>query len=426
MKAIILNKMGNIIVRLNLRRDTVSELINNREYRQKLMKEVIKELHEGKSVEEVKAKFSEVIKGVSAKEIAMMEVELVKEGLAIEEIQNLCDVHAEVFKGSIEEIHSPEEVKGHPVYTMRQENEALEKHIEETLMPDLKKFREDDNEENVLALIGNINLLWDIDKHYSRKENLIFPYLEKHGVTAPPKVMWGVDDEIREKIKQIKLDLTSYQGEKEELAVKIEEMVHQLKEMIFKEESILFPMSLETLNEDEWISIYEDSDEIGYAIIPGDEKWNRAAKEIESEEIEDRTGDGKIKFETGIMSVEQLNWMLNSIPGDMTFVDKDDIVKYFSQGKDRIFARTRAIIGRTVENCHPPASVNVVDQLVSDFKQGKKDSEDFWIKMGEKYILIRYFAVRNERGEFLGTLEFTQDIAPIQEITGEKRLLSED
>lgn len=147
---------------------------------------------------------------------------------------------------------------------------------------------------------------------------------------------------------------------------------------------------------------------------------------MENGKVEDRTGDGKIKFETGIMSVEQLNWMLNSIPGDMTFVDKDDIVKYFSQGKDRIFARTRAIIGRTVENCHPPASVNVVDQLVSDFKQGKKDSEDFWIKMGEKYVLIRYFAVRNESGEFLGTLEFTQDIAPIQEITGEKRLLSED
>lgn len=248
MNAIILNKMGNIIVIVNLRRDTMSELINNREHRQELMKEVIKELHEGRSVEEVKAKFSEVIKGVSAKEIAMMEVELVKEGLAIEEIQNLCDVHAEVFKGSIEEIHSPEEVKGHPVYTMRQENDALEKHIEETLMPDLKKFREDDKEENVLALIGDINLLWDIDKHYSRKENLIFPYLEKYGVTAPPKVMWGVDDEIRDKIKQIKLDLTSYQGEKEELAVKIEEMVHQLKEMIFKEESILFPMSLETLN----------------------------------------------------------------------------------------------------------------------------------------------------------------------------------
>ena len=403
----------------------MSELINNREQKQKLMKEIIKELHEGKSVEEVKEKFSEVIQGVSAKEISMMEVELVKEGLAIEEIQNLCDVHAEVFKGSIEEIHSPEEVKGHPIYTMRRENEAIEKHIEDTIRPDLKKFQEDDNEENVLALITDINLLWDIDKHYSRKENLIFPYLEKHGVTAPPKVMWGVDDEIREKIKQIKLDLTSYQGEKEDLIDNIEDMLNQLQEMIFKEDSILFSMSLETLTEDEWISIYEESDEIGYAIIPGNEKWERIDEKRSGGEIDRSSTDGKIKFETGIMSVEQVNWMLNSIPGDMTFIDKDNIVKYFSQGKERIFARTRAIIGRSVDNCHPPASVKVVDQLVSDFKEGKKDSEDFWIKMGEKYILIRYFAVRNERGEFLGTLEFTQDIAPIQEIRGEKRLLSE-
>lgn len=404
----------------------MSELINNREHRQELMKEVIKELHEGKSVEEVKEKFREVIDGVSAKEIAMMEVELVKEGFPIEEIQNLCDVHAEVFKGSIEEIHRPEEVKGHPIYTMRRENDAIENHIEETLKPDLKRFKEDDNEENVLALITDINLLWDIDKHYSRKENLIFPYLEKYGVTAPPKVMWGVDDEIREKIKKIKLDLTSYQDEKDEIINNIEDMLHQLKEMIFKEDSILFPMSLETLTEDEWISIYEESDEIGYAIIPGNEKWKRIEEKIDAGEIETGSVDGKVKFETGVMSVEQLNWMLNSIPGDMTFVDKDDIVRYFSQGKDRVFARTRAIIGRTVENCHPPASVEIVEKIVNDFKEGKKDSEDFWIKMEEKYILIRYFAVRNEKGEFLGTLEFTQDIAPIQEITGEKRLLSEE
>lgn len=403
----------------------MSELINNREHRQKLMKEVIKELHEGKTVEEVKEKFQEVIEGVSAKEISMMEVELVKEGLPIEEIQNLCDVHAEVFKGSIEEIHSPEEVPGHPIYTMRRENEEIEKHIEETLKTNLKKFKEDDNEDNLLTLIGDINLLWDIDKHYSRKENLIFPYLEKYGITAPPKVMWGVDDEIRGKLREIKLDLRSYKGNRDEVVEKIEDAIHQIKEMIFKEDSILFPMSLETLTEDEWISIYNESDEIGYAIIPGNEKWNRINTKEDSQRIDKGTIDGKIKFPTGIMSIKELNCMLNSIPGDMTFVDKDDIVKYFSQGKDRIFARTRAIIGRSVENCHPPASVKVVEKLVNDFKEGRKDSEDFWIRMGEKYILIRYFAVRDEKGEFLGTLEFTQDIAPIQEISGEKRLLSE-
>ncbi|WP_406243572.1 DUF438 domain-containing protein [Tissierella carlieri] len=406
----------------------MSELINNREHRQKILKEVIKELHEGKTVEEVKAKFAEVIKGVSAKEISEMEVQLVKEGLPIEEIQNLCDVHAAVFKGSIEEIHHPEEVPGHPIYTMRQENKAIEEHIENVIKPNLVRFKGNDSKENIFTLISDINLLWDIDKHYSRKENLIFPYLEKYGITAPPKVMWGVDDEIRAKIKEIKLSLTSYKGNKDEVAEKVEEMLIQVKEMIFKEDSILFPMCLDTLTEDEWISIYDESDEIGYALIAPEGKWNRARVNVEQKakkETKNTVDDGYIKFETGILTSKEINYILNSIPGDMTFVDKDNIVKYFSQGKERIFARTKAVIGRSVENCHPPASVNVVDKLVDDLRRGKKDSESFWIKMGDKYILISYFAVRDEKGEFLGTLEFTQDIAPIQAITGEKRLMSE-
>ena len=354
----------------------MSELINNREHRQKILKEVIKELHEGKTVEEVKAKFAEVIKGVSAKEISEMEVQLVKEGLPIEEIQNLCDVHAAVFKGSIEEIHHPEEVPGHPIYTMRQENKAIEEHIENVIKPNLVRFKGNDSKENIFTLISDINLLWDIDKHYSRKENLIFPYLEKYGITAPPKVMWGVDDEIRAKIKEIKLSLTSYKGNKDEVAEKVEEMLIQVKEMIFKEDSILFPMCLDTLTEDEWISIYDESDEIGYALIAPEGKWNRARVNVEQkakEETKNTVDDGYIKFETGVLTSKEINYILNSIPGDMTFVDKDNIVKYFSQGKERIFARTKAVIGRSVENCHPPASVNVVDKLVDDLRRGKKD-----------------------------------------------------
>jgi DUF438 domain-containing protein len=403
----------------------VSELINNREHRQKMLKEVIRELHEGKTVDEVKSKFAEVIEGVSAKEISDMEVQLVKEGLPIEEIQNLCDVHAEVFKGSIEEIHHPEEVPGHPIHTMRLENKAIEEHMDNIINKNLKAFKEDDSEENKINLIGDINLLWDIDKHYSRKENLIFPYLEKYGVTAPPKVMWGVDDEIRAKIKDIKISLISYKGNKDEIVQMIEDVVKQINDMIFKEESILFPMSLDTLTEDEWVTIYNESDEIGFAIIAPESKWTRAKVNIEKNQKIDnvRVEGGNIRLESGILSIKELTHMLNTIPGDMTFVDKDNIVKYFSQGKERIFARTKAIIGRSVENCHPPASVHVVDQIVQDLHSGKKDSESFWIKMGEKYILIQYFAVRDENGEFLGTLEFSQNIAPIQAITGEKRLI---
>lgn len=403
----------------------MSELINNREYRQEILKEVIRELHAGKTVDEVKAKFGKAIEGVSPSEISAMEQELVKEGLPIEEIQNLCDVHAAVFKGSIEEIHHPEEVPGHPIHTLRQENDAIQKHILENINPKLEAFIKEDSPDNINSLIEDINLLWDIDKHYSRKENLIFPYLEKYNITAPPKVMWGVDDEIRALLKEIKLLLKDYRGNKDEVVEKINHATKQIEEMIFKEESILFPMALETLTEDEWIEIYDESDEIGYAIISPDTEWKLKRVDVDRKEKNNSLKDGYVKFETGILSSEEINQIFNAIPGDMTFIDKDDIVKYFSQDENRIFPRTKAVIGRSVQNCHPPASVHVVEKLLVDFKSGKKDSEDFWIKMGDLYVLIRYFAIRDENGEYLGTLEFTQDIAPIRAIEGEKRLLSD-
>lgn len=402
----------------------MSELINNREHRQELLKEVIRELHEGKTVQEVKEKFAEVIEGTSPLEISQMEVALVKEGLPIEEIQYLCDVHAEVFKGTLEEIHHPEQVPGHPVYTFIKENEAITKLIDQDLKGHLEAFLKDDSKENIINLVGDINLLWDIDKHYSRKENLIFPYLEKYGITSPPQVMWGVDDEVRAKLRDIKLSLKNYTGNKEKLVEDIEAASNQIKEMIFKEEKILFPMALETLTEDEWISIYKDSDEIGFALIAPDKEWElKRVDLVKKTEKESLSEDGAIRFETGILSHKELNLILNNIPGDFTFVDKDNIVKYFSNSKDRFFARTKAIIGRTVENCHPPASVHVVESIVDDFKSGKKDSEIFWIKMGDKFVIIQYFALRDENGDYIGTLEFSQDASEIRSLEGEKRLL---
>ncbi|HOO26722.1 MAG TPA: PAS domain-containing protein, partial [Clostridiales bacterium] len=130
-----------------------------------------------------------------------------------------------------------------------------------------------------------------------------------------------------------------------------------------------------------------------------------------------------IVLPTGEFALNELEQVLNHLPFDITFVDKNDVVKYFSQGKDRIFVRTKAVIGRNVSKCHPPASVHVVENIVADFKSGKKDHEDFWINMGDTYVYIRYFAVRDEAGEYLGVVEVTQDIKPIQAITGEKRLV---
>lgn len=410
----------------------MSELIDNRrnqmtdDERQEKLKEVIQELHAGKTVEEVKAKFADVIAGVSPVEISRMEVQLVKDGLPIEEIQNLCDVHAEVFKGSLEEYHHPEEVPGHPVYTMKQENEALKALMKVGLRSDLDAFKADPTDDNRFKLLESVNLFYDIDKHYSRKENLIFPFLEAAGVTAPPKVMWGVDDEIRQKIKDAKKSLVNFSGDVKDVEQKLNAAIVQAGEMIFKEESILFPMCLETLSEDEWIKVYEGSDEIGYTLIPPQKEWElKRVNVVKKEEAKGITESGFIRFDTGVLSAKELNLMLNNMPVDFTFVDKDNVVKYFSNGKERIFARTKAIIGRTVENCHPPKSAHIVEKLVEDLKSGKKDSESFWIQMGEKFVVISYYAVRDENGEFMGTLEFSQDIAPLRALEGEKRLMSE-
>jgi uncharacterized protein len=406
----------------------MSEIINNREYRQKVLKELIMELHNGKSAEEVKERFAELIEGVSASEISEMEQSLIMEGMPVQEVQRLCDVHAAVFKGSIEEIHHPEEAPGHPVHTFKLENREIEKLINDRIKVDLEKFKQNDSKENIFSLIEGINLLWDIDKHYSRKENLLFPFMEKYGITAPPKVMWGVDDEIRDEIKGVKKLLQSYSGNKEEIISRGEAVLDRVLEMIFKEENILFPMVLETFTEDEWMTVYEGSEDIGYCLTGPKGKWKPQRVNVEAKEqekIAEEDSEGYIKFETGILKVSELSTLLNTLPFDITFVDKNDVVKYFSHGKERIFARTKAVIGRTVQNCHPPASAHIVEKIVEDFKSGKKDNEDFWIKMGNIYAYIRYFAVRDENGEYMGTVEVSQNIKPIQEIQGEKRLVSE-
>lgn len=406
----------------------MSEIINNREYRQKVLKELIMELHAGKNADEVKERFAELIEGVSPSEISEMEQALIMEGMPVTEVQRLCDVHAAVFKGSIEEIHHPEEIPGHPVHTLKLENREIERLINEKIKPQIEDFKTNDNNENIFKLLESINLLWDIDRHYSRKENLLFPYLEKYGITAPPKVMWGVDDEIRDGIKDIRKYLADYQGNKKDVIGKLEETISKALEMIFKEENILFPMALDTLVEDEWVRIMNESDDIGYCLTEPSGKWKPARVNVEprgEEKLGDENSKGYIKFETGLLSAKEINEMFNNMPFDITFIDKDDIVKYFTMGKERIFARTKAVIGRTVQNCHPPASVHIVEKMIEDFKSGKKDHEDFWIRMGSLYVYIRYFAIRDDDGTYLGTMEVTQNIQPIKELEGEKRLVED-
>lgn len=248
--------------------------------------------------------------------------------------------------------------------------------------------------------------------------------MEQYGITAPAKVMWDVDDEIRAQLKEIREKLKRQDAA--QLWDPIGTLLDKITEMIFKKENILLPMLLENLTQDEWKRIADESGELGYCLIDRVPTWVPAAeKEAEQTVRQEAAAPGVIALPTGVLKTEELVRILDTLPIDITFVDKDDTVKYFSQGAERIFPRTKAVVGRKVANCHPPASVHIVEKLVEDFKAGRKDHEDFWIDMGEKYILIRYFAVHSEKGEYLGVLEVTQDIRPIQAATGGKRLVSE-
>jgi uncharacterized protein len=200
--------------------------------------------------------------------------------------------------------------------------------------------------------------------------------------------------------------------------------VKAVDEMIYKEENILFPMSMDVLTEHEWYEIYTQSDEIGYCLVSPSAEW--IPEDVSAAVSESNTSNGRIQLSTGSFSSEELEGIFNSLPYDLTFVDKDDNVRFFSHGEERIFQRNKAILGRKVQNCHPPQSVHIVEQILNDFKSGVQDSAKFWIQMRGMFVYITYYAVRNKNREYLGTLEITQDIAPLQKLEGERRLLTYD
>ncbi|NLC17161.1 MAG: DUF438 domain-containing protein [Clostridiales bacterium] len=375
-----------------------------------ILKEIIKSLHEGASLEEAKVKFQKEFANVSSIEIAQAEQELINEGLPIEEVQRLCDVHSAIFKDSIQnEFEKPDIYVEHSILNINKENKEIEKIIQE-----IKKSDSVDK-----AAIEK--LLSAVDLHYQKKEIVLFPYLEKYDITSPPKVMWGVDDEIRDALKDVlaKIDNNADQNTIKGL---LDSCVARIKDMIFKEQSILLPMMIDTLEKQDWKEIFPQLQNFNKAT---DQKTDyKDTKEAKAEGASLDYQSDYINLPSGKFRLNELIACFNALPFDITFVDSEDKVAYFSEGKERIFPRERAVIGRSVFNCHPPKSQHIVRAIMQSFKDGSKDHEDFWIKMGDKYVLIRYFAVRDKDGAYLGTLEVTQNIAPLQSITGEKRLLS--
>jgi len=394
-----------------------------------MLKEMITQLHTGASPQEVKERFGPALKGISSLEIAKIEQELIKEGLPREEIQKLCDVHLAVFREQLQKQKLDIPIE-HPINILMEEHKIMLQ-ITEKLNTIANKIQQVSNISYVGDEIHHLEHiaedLRDSEKHYLREENVLFPSLEKHGVTEPPAIMWTEHNQIREKKKQIsKLiedhDTMNFQDFKNQLA-KIASVLNSfLPSHFFKENNILFPTALQVITNEEWKEIRNEFDEIGYCCFTPP-KLTATPKTAKQQATPTPSPEEMLQFETGSLSKEEVEAILDSLPVDISFVDKNDSVKYFNKADKRIFVRTKAVIGRKVQLCHPQKSVHIVNKILEAFKTGKKDSAEFWITMNNRLIHIRYFAVRDKDGKYLGTMEVTQDLTDIKKIEGQKRLL---
>jgi DUF438 domain-containing protein len=400
---------------------------------------IVKDLHAGKTVEEVKPRFEELIQDVEATEIAAMEQKLIEGGVPDTEVKRLCDVHVQVFADALAG-HEPIRVPaGHPLDTFQRENQALLQ-----VTASLRKVAEAIGEPPDGAAWGRlkgalsdtVERLADVDKHYLRKENQLFPFLEEHGVEGPSKVMWSIHDDIRALVKQARQTIAA-----DDAALAVSTclaLAKMVDDMVTKEEQVLHPMSADTLSDEEWAKIRAGEGDIGYAFIEGVPEWPARAARDEAGAAgapaagaattaagasgSAPAGDGLLALATGGLKLEELNLVLGVLPIDFQYVDEHDRVRFYSEGH-RIFPRSPGVIGRKVQNCHPPQSVHKVQQIIDAFRAGEKDTAEFWIEMQGRFLHIRYFAVRDAGGNYRGVVETVQDVTGIRALEGQRRLL---
>lgn len=399
--------------------------IQDAEMRQEVLKDIIRDLHKGVDMAVLKQRFYELIKDIDATEIAKMEQKLMEEGMPETEIKRLCDVHVEVFKEALGAQEAPSAPPGHPLHTFMKENRAVEgivheiKGIMEKLCdtPDKEVFRQHRKD-----MGGLIERLSDINLHYLRKENQLFPVLEKHGISGPSEVMWAIHDDIRQTLKYARAQITELQVPLVYGTLKY--LLQSINDMVYKEEHILFPMAMEMLAEADWIKVRQGEEEVGYAWVEPEKGWLPGAEA--PAEAGAAVEPGAVDLSTGRLTREQVDLLLTHLPVDISYVDENDELVYYSATKERIFPRSPGVIGRKVQKCHPPKSFHVVQKILDEFRAGKKDVADFWIQMKGKFIHIRYFAVRDSGGRYRGTLEVSQDVTDIRKLEGEQRLLDWD
>lgn len=373
-----------------------------------LLKDLLDRLNKGEALDAVRVDFVREFQDVEASEIMKAEQQMIKEGMPVTEVQKLCDVHAALFHGNIRqerERMAEEYVKevGHPLYTFTKENEALKAVLDEAREA-LSRHEVD------RKLLGRVR---ELAIHYAKKGDLLYPHLKvRYGISGPSDVMWTVDDEIRDELAALSRKLQDenpesvLQGEKE--LQRFETVLTRAEEMIYKEEKILFPNCALNFTRDEWIRIYHDSKDYAPCFGVENAVWLEAETAVDKMKAA-TPGDQEIVMAGGHMSVAQLTAMLNTIPMEITFVDDQNINRFFNEGpKD--FKRPQMAIDREVFSCHPPKIEAKVRMILNEFRAGTLDKVPVWMEKNGKTMLVTYMAVRDHAGNYIGTLELVQDM----------------
>ena len=402
------------------------------------IKSYLQRLNNGEFLESVQADFVRECKNVDPAEIMQAEQELLREGTSIGELQRLCDVHSALFHGATTEekianaekaiAHSPDarklhaesmkdqrlssaaaliQISGHPLQTFTLENAALEK-----LTKRAEKALENGEIEEAL-----LDELRQIAIHYAKKGDLLYPHLNvQYGISGPSAVMWTVDDEIRDELNA--LAKQREQKQTDAWKQRLKAVLTRMEEMIYKESNILFPNCALNFSEEEWYHIYRDAKDYAECFGIRGDIWeaaeahladNAATANSMSAEHAFAGGETRIHLSGGSLTLSQLTAMLNTIPLEISFVDIDNVNRYFNEGL-KVFKRPGMALGREVFTCHPPKIEQKVRRIIEEFRAGTLDQVPVWMDKGGRTFLVTYYAVRDKQEQYLGTLELVQDM----------------
>lgn len=397
----------------------MSEFLNNNSSRIAALADFTRGMIRRENGQLLIEQYKSLIDTISPTETMLVLDQMLTEGFSNETVKSSLGKIINVFYKSLS-THSwdkPEE--NHFLSCLMQENREAEKIMSKlkTVIKSLFGSADKDEVSQLNDLRKYIAQLKLYELHYLKKENILFPYIEK----AFPQyrclqLMWSFHDDFRRCIKNLEANLNSGSPDKMSLIKELGKLFFVVLPIIFREEQIVFPVALRAIPEQQWDGMLRQSFETGWCYID-------PPKVILPRETNGFQHGGKINLGTGFLTPDQLALLFNNLPVDITFVDENDEVCYFSGVKERIFPRSKAIIGRKVQNCHPHESVHVVNNIIQAFRSGQKEHADFWIQMRGRFIQIRYFAIRDEEGSYKGTIEVSQDVTEIRQLQGERRLL---